>query len=114
MRPHFQLYAREAKRYSSPLRLISIQRPITETLRPQTLGVATFGCPVGKRRQAVAIFPGELKELRGVQIGGFGADEGLKPPLDVRAVPGMKTVAAGGEPVELEEMPHRTFNQQSL
>jgi len=54
----------------------------------------------------VAIFPGEMEEFWCVEVGGFRAQEGFEAPLDVGAFPGLEAVAAGREPVELEEVPH--------
>lgn len=70
------------------------------------LGAAADGGPIGEGYQVAAIFPGEMEEFHGVQIGGFFAEKGLEAPLDVGAFPGLQPVAAGGEPIELEEMPH--------
>lgn len=39
-------------------------------------------------------------------MSGFLAKESFEAPLDVGAFPRLKTVAAGGKPVELEEVPH--------
>ena len=70
-------------------------------------GAAALGGPIGEGFQIVAIFPGELEEFPGVEVGGVLAKEGLEAPLDVGAFPGLEVVAAGGEPVELEHAPHR-------
>jgi hypothetical protein len=78
------------------------------------LRVAAFGGPVRERVQAVAVLPGKLEKLAGIQIRGFWAEESLEAPLDVGAIPGMKPVAAGGEPVELEEAPHGKSIQLSV
>lgn len=72
----------------------------------KALGAAAGGGPGGEGFQVAAVFPGEMKKFAGVELGGFFAKEGLKAPLDVRAFPGLKAIAAGGEPVELEKVPH--------
>ena len=46
-------------------------RPVKDELLPVVLGAAAAGGPVGKGFEAVAVFPGEMKELAGVEIGGF-------------------------------------------
>ena len=66
------------------------------------MGAAAGGGPIGERSEAVAIPPGELEEFAGVEISRFFTQEGLEAPLDVWTVPGVKPVAARGEPVELE------------
>ena len=71
------------------------------------LRTAAQGCPVGEGFEAVTVFPGELAELRGVEVGRFVAEEGFEAPLDVGAVPGAETVAARSQPVELKKMPHQ-------
>ena len=68
--------------------------------------MAALSGPVGKGNQAVTIFPGELPELAGVEVCAFRAKKSFKPPLDIWAIPRMKPVPAGREPVELEEVPH--------
>jgi len=70
------------------------------------LGAAAGGGPGGEGFQVAAIFPGEVEEFVGVEVGGFFAQEGFETPLDVGAFPGLQAIAAGGEPVELEEVPH--------
>src|ERR1700757_1049634 len=81
-------------------------RSVVSSWQSGVLGSAAFGGPVGKRIQVVAIFPGELEEFFGVEIGGFFSKEGFEAPSDVRTFPGPKAVAAGGEPVEFENIPH--------
>jgi hypothetical protein len=71
------------------------------------LGTASDGSPVGEGFEVVAIFPGKLEEFAGVEMRGFIAQESFKAPLDVRTVPGLKAVSAGGKPVEFEDVPHR-------
>lgn len=70
------------------------------------LGAAAEGGPVGERFQVMAIFPGEVEEFVGVEIGGFFTQEGFKAPLDVGTFPGLEAIAARGEPVEFEDVPH--------
>ncbi len=41
----------------------------------------------------MAVFPGERQKLAGAKSGGFSAEKSFKPPLDVGAFPGLKTVA---------------------
>jgi len=48
----------------------------------------------------MAVFPGKLEEFRGVEIGGFFAEECFEAPLDVGASPRLKAVPTGGEPIE--------------
>ena len=70
------------------------------------LGLAASGGPVGEGDEAIAVLPGEAEEFASVEVGSFLAEEGFEAPLNEGAVPGMKAVAAGGEPIELEEMEH--------
>jgi hypothetical protein len=72
----------------------------------QALSAAAGGGPGGEGFQLAAVFPGEMKEFAGVEVASFFAKEGFKAPLDVRAFPGLKAIAAGSEPVELEKIPH--------
>ena len=72
------------------------------------LSLAAGGGPVREGFQSVAIFPAELEKFASVEVGGFLAEEGFKAPLDVRALPRTKTVAAGSEPIELEHVPQAT------
>jgi hypothetical protein len=74
------------------------------------LGAAAGGGPVGEGFQIFAIFPGKMKEFSRVKIGGFFAEKGFEAPLDVGTVPGLKAVAAGSEPIELEEVPHEKWS----
>lgn len=64
------------------------------------------GSPVGEGLQAIAVFPGELQEFLGVEVGGFLAKESLEAPLDIGALPGTKAIAGGSKPIELEQVPH--------
>jgi len=70
------------------------------------LSFAAGGGPVGKGSQSITVLPGELEESACSEIGGFLAKEGFKTPLNIGAVPGMETVTAGGQPVELEQVEH--------
>jgi hypothetical protein len=63
--------------------------------------------PVGEGFQIVAIFPGQLEKFVDVHVGGFFAEESFKAPLNVGAVPRLQTIAARGQPVEFEDVPHR-------
>jgi hypothetical protein len=72
----------------------------------EVLGAAAGGGPFGEGFEAVTVFPGEMKELAGVELGGFLTEQSFKAPLDVRAFPRLETVAARGEPVELQDVPH--------
>jgi hypothetical protein len=72
----------------------------------KALGTAAGGGPGGERFQVAAVFPGEMEEFAAVEVGGFFTEEGFEAPLDERAFPGLKAIAAGGEPVELEKVPH--------
>jgi hypothetical protein len=74
------------------------------------LGAAAGGGPVGEGFKIFAIFPGEMQELAGVEVGGFFTEKGFEAPLDVRTFPGLKAVAAGSEPVELEDVPHEKWS----
>ena len=69
-------------------------------------GTTALGGPVGETREVVAIFPGELEEFLGVEMGGFLAQEGFKAPLEIRAVPRLQTIATSGYPVVAERLPH--------
>jgi len=70
------------------------------------LSVAAFRSPLGEGLQPVAVFPGKLEEFLCVQIGGFFAKERFKAPLEIRALPGLQTVAARGYPVVSQGCPH--------
>jgi hypothetical protein len=72
----------------------------------KALGAAAGGGPGGEAFQVAAVFPGEMEEFAAVEVAGLFAEEGFEAPLDVRAFPGLKAIAAGGEPVELEKVPH--------
>jgi hypothetical protein len=72
------------------------------------LGAAAGGGPVREGFKAVAVFPTELEKFASVKISGFLAEEGFEAPLDVRALPRAKTVAAGSEPIKLEHVPQAT------
>ena len=48
-----------------------LRRGCKEELLAVVLGAAARGGPVGKGFEAVAVFPGEMKELASVEIGGF-------------------------------------------
>jgi hypothetical protein len=54
----------------------------------------------------VAVLPGDLEKPFSVEVGSLSAKEGFKSPLNIGALPWTKTVAAGSEPVELEDVPH--------
>jgi hypothetical protein len=58
-----------------------------------TAGTTPNGSPIGEGFQVLAIFPGELQKPYGIEIGSFIAEKGFKAPLDVRAFPGLKTIA---------------------
>jgi len=75
-------------------------------LKTGMLDAAAGGGPVGKGFEPIAVFPGQTEEGGGVEIGGFFTQKGFKAPLDVRAIPRMKAVAARTEPVELEQVEH--------
>jgi len=70
------------------------------------LSTAALGGPVREGFQVVAILPGEVEEFFGVEVGGVWTEKGFEAPLNVRAFPGTKAVAAGGEPIELKDVPH--------
>jgi len=65
-----------------------------------------LGGPIGETAEVVAVFPGELEEFSGVEMGGFFAEEGFKAPLEIGTVPRLQTIAAGGYPVVAERLPH--------
>jgi hypothetical protein len=76
---------------------------------PYTLlasGVAADSGPVREGFQAAAIFPGKLEKFMGIEVGRFFAEKGLKTPLDVGTFPRLEAVAARGEPIEGEKIPH--------
>jgi hypothetical protein len=79
-----------------------------------TLGMAAFGGPVGKGFEAMAVLPRELQEFLGIEIGRFFAKEGFEAPLEVGAFPRSEAVTAGGEPIELEQVPHADSRIASL
>lgn len=63
-------------------------------------GPSAYGGPIGEGPEVMAVFPGKLEEFRGVEIGGFFAEECFEAPLDVGASPRLKAVPTGGEPIE--------------
>jgi len=65
-----------------------------------------FRGPVNKAFHVVAILPGKVKELARSQIGSFFSEEGLKAPANVRALPGVESVAASCIPVVLHCLEH--------
>jgi hypothetical protein len=69
------------------------------------LSLAAGGGPFREGFETVAIFPTEFEEFARVEIGGFFAEEGFEAPLEVRALPRTKAVAARSEPIELEHVP---------
>ena len=68
--------------------------------------VAAFGSPLGEGFQAITVFPGKLEKFLCVETSGFFAKERFKAPLEIRALPGLQTVAARGYPVESQGCPH--------
>jgi len=72
-----------------------------------------LGSPVNEAGESSAIFPGEVKELFGVEMGGFLAKEGFKAPLEIGTVPRPEAIAPGGNPVVAERLPHRGILHRS-
>jgi len=62
--------------------------------------------PIHKTFHVVAVFPGEVKKLAGRQIGSFSAEESLKAPSNVGALPGIESITAGRIPVVLQCLEH--------
>lgn len=62
--------------------------------------------PVGETVEIIAVFPGELEEFPGVEMGGFFPQEGLKAPLEIGTVPGLQPISASSYPVVAERLPH--------
>jgi len=89
----------------------SSQRTQRSQRRGERLGAgahyaAALGGPVGETAEVFAVFPGELEEFSGVEVGGFFAEEGFKAPLEIGTVPGLQAIATGGYPVVAERLPH--------
>src|SRR5512135_841613 len=72
------------------------------------LHAAALGGPIGKALQLVAILPGKLEKFGRGHVGRFLAKKGLKPPLQVWAVPRPQPVAPCRNPVKLNCLPHRS------
>ena len=70
------------------------------------MSAAADGGPVRERFETLAIFPAEAEEFSGVEVAAFVAKKGFEAPLNIRAFPGLKTIATSCEPIELEEVPH--------
>ncbi len=65
-----------------------------------------MGGPVDEAGEFVAVFPREMEEFPGVEVGGFLTQEGLEAPLEIGTVPGLQAIAPGGNPVVAERLPH--------
>ena len=74
------------------------------------LGAAAGGDPVEETFHAGAFAPHQAEKLRGVEIGGFVAEEGFHAPLNVGRGPGTEAVAFGDDPVVAEGVQHVAFN----
>jgi hypothetical protein len=77
------------------------------------LGAAALRSPSGEAIQLVAIFPVQVKELMGVEVGAFFAEKSLKSPLEVGAVPRMQAITARYRPVVAKCIPHISVTKRS-
>ena len=73
------------------------------------LDAAAVGSPVDKSLKLIAMLPANAKELSSVEVGGFLAQKRFEAPLDIRALPRGKTIAARGNPVITERLEHPTL-----
>lgn len=73
--------------------------------RPALCTAAVRG-PIDKISEAVAIFPGETQEFCGGEVISFVAEESFKAPAEIRAIPGLKAVAASDDPVIAKRAKH--------
>jgi hypothetical protein len=70
------------------------------------LGAAAGGHPVEETLHTGTFAPHEREEFRGIEVGGFMAEEGFHAPLDVWRRPGAEAVAFGDDPVVAEGVQH--------
>ena len=74
---------------------------VTAALKP-----ASFCGPVHKPLHVVTVFPRELKEFAGSQVGAFLAEERFKAPAHIRALPGLQPIASRGVPIVVQSLKH--------
>src|ERR1700740_613034 len=65
-----------------------------------------FRGPIHKPLHVIAVLPGKTKELARRQISRFLPEKCLKAPANVRALPGLESIAASGIPVILHGLKH--------
>jgi hypothetical protein len=91
-------------------------RATCDTLRNTScvaLGAAAGGDPIEETFHAGALAPHQREEFRGVEIGGFVAEEGFHAPLNVGRGPGTEAVAFGDDPVVAKGVQHVAFNSNA-
>jgi len=74
------------------------------------LGAAAGGNPFEEAFHAGALAPHKREEFRGVEVGGFVAEEGFHAPLNVGGGPRAEAVAVGDDPVVAEGVQHVAFD----
>ena len=77
------------------------------------LRAAPLRSPICEAIELVAIFPVQVEELTGVEIGAFFAEKSLKSPLQVGAVPRMQAITARYSPVITKCIPHISSAKRS-
>ena len=86
--------------------LIQLENELADSLGMAALHTPAFGGPVHESAQLFAVLPGELEKLARCEVRTFRTKESLKPPAQVRALPGLKTVAARHNPVIAKGLNH--------
>lgn len=73
------------------------------------LNAAALSGPVDEPLELVAMPPAQSEEFSGIEVGSFLAKKGFEAPLDIRALPRRKAIAARGNPVIAERPKHPTL-----
>jgi hypothetical protein len=56
-----------------------------------------------------SIFPGQLEKFLRIERRRFRSEEGFKSPANVRAVPRIKSISAGGNPIIAKSLKHSSW-----
>lgn len=70
------------------------------------LNAPALGGPVDEALEVVAMPPAQSEEFSGIEVSGFLAQKCFQSPLDIRALPRRKAIAARGNPVIAERPKH--------
>ena len=73
------------------------------------MNAPALGGPVDEALELVAMPPAQSEEFSGIEVSGFLAKKGFQSPLDIRALPRRKAIAARGNPVIAERPNHPTL-----